>query len=101
MTMGFSKARESNLHHEEQGEDRSIVLIYPAAFREMAYRRWRRQASTLARAVRAGRAKSDPGHDVAPVDGQALRDLAATVAADARLVRVPMEHPPWTPTAWP
>ena len=82
------------------GEDRPIVLVHPAAFRERAYRRWRRQASTLARAVRAGRAraKSDPGPDVAPVDGQALRDLAATVAADARLVRVPVKHPPWTPT---
>jgi hypothetical protein len=66
MTMGFSKARESNLHHEEKGEDRPIVLIDPAAFRETAYRRWRRQASTLARAVHAGRAraKSGPGRDV-------------------------------------
>jgi len=58
-----------------------------SAFRETAYRRWRRQASTLARAVRAGRAraKSDPVRNVAPVNGEALRDLAATVAADARL----------------
>src|SRR5262249_48826932 len=65
-----------------------------------AYRRWRRQASTLARAVRAGRAraKSGPRRDVAPVDGEALRDLAATVAADTRLVRVPVKQPPWTPT---
>src|SRR5215472_9440622 len=99
MTMGFSKAQESNLHHEGKGEDRPIVLIHPA-FRETAYRRWRRQASTLAGAVRAGRAraKSDPGRDGAPVNGEALRDLAATVAADARLVRVPVSQPPWTPT---
>jgi hypothetical protein len=71
------------------------------AFREAAYRRWPREASTLARAVRAGRAraKSAPRCDVAPVDGQALRDLAATVAADARLVRVPVNRPPWTPTS--
>lgn len=70
------------------------------AFREAAYRRWRRQAWTLARAARAGRAraKPDPRRDVAPVDGQALRDLVATVAADARLVRVPVKQPPWTPT---
>ncbi len=70
------------------------------AFREAAYRRWRRQAWTLARAVRAGgaRAKSGPGREVAPVDGEALRGLVATVAADARLVRVPVNHPPWTPT---
>ena len=27
-----------------------------------------------------------------------LRDLVATVAADARLVRVPVNQPPWTPT---
>lgn len=100
MMMGFSKARESNLHHEDKGEDRPIVLIHPAAFRETVYRRWRRQASTLTRAVRAGRAraKSGPGRDVAPVDGQALRELAATVAADAQLVRVPVNQPPWTPT---
>ena len=71
------------------------------AYREAAYRRWRRQAWTLARAVRAeaARAKADPGRAVTPVDRQALRDLAATVAADARLVRVPVKQPPWTPTA--
>jgi pimeloyl-ACP methyl ester carboxylesterase len=71
-----------------------------SAFREAAYRRFRRQAWTLARAMRAGRtrAKPDPGHEVAPVDGEALRDLVATVAADARLVRVPVNQPPWTPT---
>jgi pimeloyl-ACP methyl ester carboxylesterase len=70
------------------------------AFREAPYRRWRRQASTLARAVRAGRtrAKADPGRAAAPVDGQALRNLVATVAADAQLVRVPVKKPPWTPT---
>jgi hypothetical protein len=70
------------------------------AFREAPYRRWRRQASTLARAVRAGRARTmpDPGRDVAPVDGEALCDLVVTVAADARLARVPVNRPPWTPT---
>jgi hypothetical protein len=52
------------------------------AFREAAYRRWGRQAWTLARAVRAGRAhaRADPARAVAPVDGETLRDLAATVA---------------------
>jgi Protein of unknown function (DUF3047) len=70
------------------------------AFREAAYRRWRRQAWTLTRAVRAGRAraKADLGRVVAPVDGEALRGLVATVAADARLARVPVNRPPWTPT---
>src|SRR5215831_15377737 len=98
--MGFLKAWESNLHDEEKGEVRPSFPIHPAAFQETAYRRWPRQASTLARAARAGRAraKADPRRDVAPVDGQALRDLAATVAADARLVRMPVNQPPWTPT---
>jgi len=69
-------------------------------FREAAYRRWSRQASTLARAVRAGRAraKADSQGAVAPVDGGALRDLVASVAADVRLVRVPVRQPPWTST---
>ena len=96
--MGFSRAGKSNFYHE--GGGRQIVLLHPAAFRETAYRRWRRQASTLARAVRAGRAraKPDPERNVAPVYGEALRDLVATVAAEARLVRVPVKQPPWTPT---
>jgi Protein of unknown function (DUF3047) len=100
MTMGVQQGLGEQPPPRGKGEDRPIVLIHPAAFRETVYRRWRRQASTLARAVRAGRAraKSGPGRDVAPVDGEALRDLAATVAADARLVRVPVKHPPWTPT---
>ena len=70
-----------------------------SAFRETAYRRRAQQAWTLARAVRARRApKADPRRDATPVDAQALRDLVATVAADARLVRVPVNQPPWTPT---
>src|SRR5215472_10539676 len=97
--MGFSKARENSLHHQENGEGPPI-LVHPAAFRETAYRRGRRQAATLARAVRAGhaRAKADPARGVAPVDGGSLRGLVATVAADARLVRVPVNQLPWTPT---
>jgi pimeloyl-ACP methyl ester carboxylesterase len=71
-----------------------------SAFRETAYRRWPRQAVTLARAVRAGhgRAQADPRREATPVDGEALRDLAATAAADARLVRIPVSRPPWTRT---
>jgi hypothetical protein len=67
---GFSKARDSNLYNEEKGEGLPILLTHPAAFRETAHRRWRRQASTLARAVHAGRvrAKPDPRRHVAPVD---------------------------------
>src|SRR5215467_6358566 len=97
--MGFSKARENSLHHQENGEGPPI-LVHPAAFRETAYRRGRRQATTLARAAREGhaRARADPARGVAPVDGEALRGLVATVAADARLVRVPVNQPPWTST---
>jgi plastocyanin len=98
--MGFIKARDSHLYHGDKGEGPPIVLTHPAAFRETAHRRVRRQAATLVRAARAGRAraKSDPLRHVAPVDAAALRDLVATVAADARLVRVPVNQPPWTPT---
>jgi hypothetical protein len=98
--MGFIKARESDPRDEETGEGRPMPLIHPAAFRDTAGRRWRRQASTMARAVRAGRgrARPDPRRGVAPVDGEALRDLVATVAQDARLVRVPVNRAPWTPT---
>jgi pimeloyl-ACP methyl ester carboxylesterase len=95
----FAQVIAGTMH---QSESRSGTRRCPPvdAFREEAHRRWRRQASTLARAVRAGRAraKADPGHEVAPVDGQALRDLVATVAADAQLSRVPVKQPPWTPT---
>jgi hypothetical protein len=99
--MGLSKARDSNLLDGEKGDGLPILLAYPAAFRETAYRRWRRQPTTLAGAVRAGRAraKMDPRRHGTPVDAAALRDLVATVAADARLVRVPVNKPPWTPTS--
>ena len=71
-----------------------------SAYRETAYRRRFRQAWTVTHAVRAGRArgKSDRGREVAPVAGEALRGLVATVAADARLVQVPVNRTPWTPT---
>ena len=99
--MGFIQARDTNICHEEEGEDRPVILTHPAAFRETAYRRWRRQPTTLAGAVRAGRAraKTDPQRHGTLVDAAALRDLVATVAADARLVRVPVNKPPWTPTS--
>src|SRR5262249_24360485 len=97
--MGFGTPRASNRHSEKNGEGQPVILAHPAAFWETAHRRRRRQASTLARAVRPGRvrAKPDPRRDVAPVDGEALCGLVATVAAEARLVRVPVNQPPWTP----
>jgi hypothetical protein len=72
----------------------------PAAFRETARRRGRRQAATLVRAALAGgkRRRADARCRGGSADGEALRGLIATVAADARLVRVPVNRPPWTPT---
>lgn len=68
------------------------------AFRESAPRRRARQAVTIARAVRAARARVRAAPSRAPVDGEALRSLLAEAAADARLVEVPADRPPWTPT---
>ncbi len=71
-----------------------------AAFRESAIRRRPRQLWTAVRAVKAGlaRGRRDPWRQSPAVDGAALRDLVATVAADARLVTVPANRPPWTHT---
>jgi hypothetical protein len=66
------------------------------AFREARLRRARRQAVTLARAIRAARARVKAEAPRPPIDGVALRDLVAEVAADARLVDVPVNRPPWT-----
>ena len=79
--MGLSKARDSNLLDGEKGDSLPILLAYPAAFRETAYCRWRRQATTLVRAVRAGRARTrtDPRREfrrIELVDGdQKIRVL--------------------------
>jgi DUF3047 family protein len=66
------------------------------AFREARLRRARRQAVTLARAIRAARARIKAEAPRSPIDGVGLRDLLAEVAADARLVDVPVNRPPWT-----
>jgi hypothetical protein len=60
--MGFIQARDNNIYHEKGGEDRPIILTHPAAFRETAYRRSRRQAATLVRAAREGRARAKVVH---------------------------------------
>ena len=75
-------------------------LSATGVFKEPAYRRRSRQALTVLRAVKADRlrAKSDPWRHAPAVDGVTLRDLVATVAEDARLVRIPVNRPPWTPT---
>lgn len=58
----------------------------------------RRQAVTLARAVRVGRARAKGTPPPPPVDGEALRDLLDEVAAEARLVEVAANRRPWTAT---
>lgn len=69
------------------------------AYREGGLRRPLRQAATIARAVRGGRARVRATPPLAPlVDGPALRDLLAGVAADARLVDFACSRPPWTKT---
>ncbi len=71
------------------------------AFREARLRRALRQAVTIARAIRAGRAraKASPA-EVSEVDGAALRDLLTEVAGEARLVDIPVNRPPWTCTGF-
>lgn len=69
------------------------------AYREPRLRRSLRQAATVARAVRAGRARVRAAPpQAARIDGPALRDLLAGVAADAQLVDFPCGRPPWATT---
>jgi Protein of unknown function (DUF3047) len=68
-------------------------------FREARLRRARRQAVTIVRAIRAGRARAKAAPPQVPrIDGAALRDLLAEVATDAQLVEIPVNRPPWTTT---
>jgi hypothetical protein len=69
------------------------------AFRETALRTAAGQTLTLARAVRAGRArrKISPSPAVR-VDGPALRDLLAEAGATPELVRVAINRAEWTAT---
>jgi hypothetical protein len=67
-------------------------------FREARLRRASRQAVTVARAIRAARARVKAAAPPPAIDGVALRGLLAEVAADARLVDVPVNRPPWTAT---
>ena len=66
------------------------------AYREGRLRRTRRQAVTIARAVRAGRARVRATPADPAVDGEALRNLIAEAADEARVVEVPVNRPPWT-----
>lgn len=65
-------------------------------FREGRLRRVRRQAVTVVRAIRAGRARARSSPvDEPDVDGAALEACLADAGAEARLVDVPMNRPPW------
>src|SRR5437773_1508416 len=67
-------------------------------FRETRLRRARRQTVSLARAVRAGRARAKATPPPAPVDGEGLCDLLAEAGAEARLVEILANRRPWTAT---
>jgi Protein of unknown function (DUF3047) len=67
-------------------------------YREGRLRRMRRQALTIARAVRAGRARVRTTPADSTVAGEALRDLVAEAAAEVRLIEVPVNHRPWAAT---
>src|SRR5438067_2216825 len=68
-------------------------------FLEGRLRRSVRQAVTIGRVARAGRARVKAGApQVAQVDGAALRDLLAEAAAEARLVDIAVNRPHWTTT---
>src|SRR3954453_3210452 len=65
-------------------------------FKEHRLRRARRQAVTVMRAIRAGRARVRSSPIVEPqVDGAALSAYLAGAGADAQLIGVPMNRPPW------
>jgi hypothetical protein len=68
------------------------------AFREPMLRRARRQMTTVPAAVRNGRARAKATQPPPRVDGPALRDLLTTTGAEAVLVDVPVDRPPWTST---
>jgi DUF3047 family protein len=68
------------------------------AYREARLRRLGRQAVTITRAVRAGRARVRAAPAAASVDGKAMRNLIAEEAAEARLVEIPADRRPWSAT---
>jgi hypothetical protein len=69
------------------------------AFREPRLRRARRQAITIGRAIRAGRARAKVIPPTRQIHGTALQDRLAELAADAQLVDIPVNRPPWTTTS--
>ncbi|GIK76358.1 MAG: hypothetical protein BroJett022_00480 [Actinomycetes bacterium] len=68
------------------------------AYRETVARRGLRGVGTLARALREGRARARAAAEPLPVDGERLRRLLAGTGAEARLLDIPVDRPPWTPT---
>lgn len=69
------------------------------AFSETRFRRLRRQAVAVARAIRAGRARATAAAQVPQVDGAVLRDLVAEEAAGAQFVDIPVNRSSWTSTS--
>src|ERR1700757_3575680 len=67
-------------------------------FREAKLRRARRQLATMVRAVRAGRSRAKSQQAPTPVNGEALLQVLSAVSADAQLIQVQVNRPPWTPT---
>lgn len=67
-------------------------------YREGRVRRVCRQALTIVRAVRAGRARVRTTAADPTIDGPKLRDLIGEVGAEARLVTVPGNRRPWIPS---
>lgn len=67
-------------------------------FREAKLRRARRQLATVTRAVGAGRSRAKSQQAGTRVDGESLLEVVRAVGADAELIRVPVNRPPWTPT---
>ena len=68
------------------------------AFTVPRAKRAARQAATIAKAVRADRARAKVAPAPPRVDGQALRALPAEAGAEARVVEVPVNRKPWTQT---
>lgn len=66
------------------------------AFREPLFKRLPRQSRTLARAIRAGRARASAADPPREVDAVRLRGMLAEVAAETLLVDVPVDRAPWT-----
>jgi hypothetical protein len=67
-------------------------------YRDKRLRRLGRRGVTIARAVLADRARARATAAEATVDGEALANLIAEAAVEARVVHVAANRSPWTAT---